>query len=468
MAQMRRLRFSVFDLFVVTFGIAAALAYHRVPGVPWTDALLVMCATWVVVGMVQQALAAYGVWRGVPIADQELRNGAMLALVRPIAVVGLLAMAVGLEIVKEFELDVSESIALDAFTASLFSLAIICAFTAPGRAEIAKSTPRVSVVQAVVSGLALVLGCVWLVYVLVSAQTISGLVHLAIRGVENAQPTRWMDKPFHPYDPQAKLLAEFFWRAIAAAAAVAVSATSVVLLTIYWDRRTSRRLAIGTAVAGIIVAAYFVHWYLTVGFPAVSPFLAANTGTQPWYVVMAGISVFAGACFLFAMRNVPEPRLIGRLNEHGAPEGSRPYHLSGAVMSLLLLAMIATALPGWWNVPFINSLWGSPTLMSELKFWWSGGAGLLELPRLLLQIAFALGAAYVEEPKMLLRLAAILIVVDQLRRWRRGDVAKESLAPVRMVKLVTVTALAAVTLLLAIPAGAWLGFTIVTTPIMRL
>ncbi|HEY2410802.1 MAG TPA: hypothetical protein VGI40_01085 [Pirellulaceae bacterium] len=458
---MRRLRFSLFDLFVVTLGVAAGLAYHRVPDVGWSDALLVMCATWIVVGMVEQSRSAYVTWRVVPRADRELRNGAALAMARPLAVVAMLAAAVGLEIAKEFELDVSESIALDAFTASLFSLAIICAYTAPGRATISNAPPRNPVVQSAVGFLALVLGGIWLVYVLISAETISGLVHLAIRGVEVYQPTRWGGKPFHPFDPQTKLLADFFRGAIVAAAAVALSAISTFLLTVYWNRRFTRRWLIGIATAGIVCAAYLVHWYWTVGFPSVSPYLAANTGTQPWYVVAAGISVFAGACFLFAMRYVPEPRLSDAIGL----ETTRPYHLSGVVMSLLLLAMVITALPGWWNVPFINSLWGSPTLLSDLELWWSGGAGLLELPWLLLQIVFALATAYVEEPKMLLRLAAILVVCSQLLRWRRGEVAVETLAPVQSAKLVTVTALAAVTLLLAIPAGAWLGFVIVITPI---
>jgi len=458
---MRRLRFSVFDLLVITFGVAAGLAYHRLPGVGWSDALLVTCATWIVVGMVQQMRSAYGAWRSIPSADRELRTGAALAIARPIAVVSLLAAAVGLEVAKEFELDVSESLALDAFIASLFSLATICAYTAPGRAEITKATPRKTVFQSMVGILAMLLGCVWLIYVLISAQTISGLVHLAIRGVEAYQPTRWSGKPFYPFDPQVKLLAEFFRGSVLAALAVAVSAISVVLLTVYWNRRTTRQLLFMIALAGIALAAYLVHWYWTVGFPTVSPYLAGNTGTQPWYVVAAGFSVFAGACFLFAMRYVPE----GRRNDPRATAAPPPYHLSAAVMSLLLLAMIISATPGWWNVPLISSLWGSPTLMADLEFWWNGGAGLLELPQLLLQVAYALAASYVEEPKMLLRLAAILIVFSQLRRWRRGEPVIEALAPVQIGKLLTVTALAALTLLLAIPAGAWLGFSLVTTPI---
>jgi hypothetical protein len=467
---MRRLRFSVFDLFVVTLGVAGGLAYHRVPGVGWFNALLLMCATWIVVGMLQQMRSACATWRAIPIADRELRNGAALAVARPIAVVALLAAAVGVEVAKELKLDVSESIALDSFTASLFSLAIICAYTAPGRAEIAKPLPgqekskRKTVIQSAVNVLSVLLGCIWLVYVLVSAETISGLVHIAIRGVENYEPTRWSGKAFYPFDPQTRLLADFFWYAIVAAAAVTVSAISVVLLTIHWNYEGTRRTLIGMAVAGIAVATYLVHWNWTVAFPAVSPFLFAHTGTQPWYVVAAGISVFGGACFLFAMRYLPEERV----SNPRPPDMPRPYHLSGGVLILVLLAMIVSAMPGWWNVPFISTLWGSPTLLSDLELWWNGGAGLLELPQLLLQIAYALAASYVEEPKMLLRLAAILIVAAQLHGWRRGQPTIEALAPVQLPKLVVLTALAAITLLLAIPAGAWLGFVIVTTPIAGL
>src|SRR5438874_5348723 len=98
---MGRLRFSVFDLFVITLGASAGLAYHRLPGVGWSDALLVMCATWIVVGMVQQARSAYDIWWSVSGADRELRNGAALAVARPIAVVAMIAAAIGLEAVQK-------------------------------------------------------------------------------------------------------------------------------------------------------------------------------------------------------------------------------------------------------------------------------------------------------------------------------------------------------------------------------
>jgi hypothetical protein len=464
---MRRLRFSVFDLFVVTLGVAGGLAYHRLPGVGWSDALLVMCAAWIVVGMVQQARSAAALWRSFPSADRELRNGAALALARPIAVIAMLTAAVGFEAVERigpgfpFRAAIDEFMASRGFTAALFSLAIICAYTAPGRAEARNPIRRKTVFQCAVGVLALLLSCILLLYVLVSAQFISGLVHIAIRGVEMAQPTRWNGKPFHPYDPQVQLLAEFFWRAIMSASAVAISAICTALLTVAWNQRSSRRLLIAMSTMGVLVAAYLVHWYWTVGFPTVSPLVAANTGQLPWYVVAAGIAVFAAACFLFAMRYVPEPRS----SDHSLSELPRPYHLSGAVMSLLLLAMILGALPASWLFDFVSSLWSSMDLLDHLQNWWEGGASLSGLSLLFFQMGFGLLSHWVEEPKMLLRLAAVLVVFNQLRRWRRGEVFIETLAPVRVAKLFTITGLAAVSLLLAIPAGAWLGFAIVTTPI---
>jgi hypothetical protein len=60
-------------------------------------------------------------------------------------------------------------------------------------------------------------------------------------------------------------------------------------------------------------------------------------------------------------------------------------------------------------------------------------------------------------------LAAVLVVANQLWRWRRGELTPETIVPVCAGKLITVSLLAAATLILAIPAGAWLGFAIVTT-----
>src|SRR5437867_1137227 len=97
MAAMRRIRFSLFDLFVITLGVAAGLGYHRFPGVRWADAVLVSCTAWVIVGMVQQMRTAWLAWRDLPGDDRQLRSGAMLAVLRPLVVVAMIAAAIGFE-----------------------------------------------------------------------------------------------------------------------------------------------------------------------------------------------------------------------------------------------------------------------------------------------------------------------------------------------------------------------------------
>src|SRR5262245_42709907 len=132
MVGMRGIRFSLFDLFVITLGVAAGLAYHRLSGVRWTDALLIACAAWIIVGMVRHTRSAFRVWRSLPSADRETRTGAALALARPIAVVAMLAAAVGFEAArdnrKEFD-EFTRYWTQDAFIPSLISLAVICAYT---------------------------------------------------------------------------------------------------------------------------------------------------------------------------------------------------------------------------------------------------------------------------------------------------------------------------------------------------
>src|SRR6478736_5009088 len=139
---MRGLRFSLFDLFAITLGIAAGLAYHRLSGVRWTDAFLVSCATWILVGMAQQTQSAYAVWRSPRNADRHARNGGALALARPIAVFAMFTAAIGFEIAKKVDRSPVESWSFDAFTPALFSLAVICAYTPPGRRESIRLSPR--------------------------------------------------------------------------------------------------------------------------------------------------------------------------------------------------------------------------------------------------------------------------------------------------------------------------------------
>ena len=69
---------------------------------------------------------------------------------------------------------------------------------------------------------------------------------------------------------------------------------------------------------------------------------------------------------------------------------------------------------------------------------------------------------------MLLRFASILVVARQFPRQRRSTLCTEPVTRVRASKALTIAALAAATLLVAIPAGAWLGFAIVTTTFGKL
>ncbi len=461
---MRIVRFSVFDLFVITLGVAVGLAYHRLSGVRWTDAFLVCCATWIAVGMVQQTWSAFVVWRSLAAADSFICNGAVLAMIRPVAVLAMFAAAIGFEIAKTTDRRPVEYWAFDGFTPSLFSLAAICAYTSPARREVPRLSPRKTAVRFALDVVALLLGAVLLVYTLVSMQAVSGLVHIAIRGLEATLPTRWAGKPFHPFDLQNDLTRQFFQRAVAAASAAAFSATCTFLVAIDWNRRARRWLLIAAAFGSIGFAAYLDNWYWTVGYPSLSPFLAQYTGTQPWYIVAAGLSVAASACFLFVMRYALEPCSRASTAEPGLP---RAFHLSQPVMILLSVAMIAQGMPDWWDFGSSASLLGLPGPFSELQSWWNSGARLIELPPALLQIAFSCLAYWIDEPKMLLRFAAVLVVANQLRRLRRGE-ANEVVVPVRASKLITISLLAAATLLVVIPAAAWLGFAIMTTTFVRL
>jgi hypothetical protein len=245
--------------------------------------------------------------------------------------------------------------------------------------------------------------------------------------------------------------------------AATVAAVCTFRLIASWNRLTIRRMLIATAAASIAIAVYESHWYWTIGYPTMSPFLAQFTLVQPSYVNAAGLSVVAATCFLFVMRFVPEandePAIIIKT--------PRAYHLSDAVMGLLLAAMVANGMPAWWDtdatIPLLG--FGFPGPFSELKDWWDSGAGLLDLPRTLLQIVNGIVSYWLDEPKMLLRMAAVLVVASRLRRGRRGELAAELVRRVRVRKLMTVAVFATATLLVAIPAGAWLGFAIVTTTI---
>ena len=90
---MRRWRFTLFDLFVITLGVAVGLGYSRLPGTRWAEAMLVSCMLWIVVGMVQHARNGLAVWRACQNCEPERRHGAALSLARPVAVIAMVGAA---------------------------------------------------------------------------------------------------------------------------------------------------------------------------------------------------------------------------------------------------------------------------------------------------------------------------------------------------------------------------------------
>jgi len=70
--------------------------------------------------------------------------------------------------------------------------------------------------------------------------------------------------------------------------------------------------------------------------------------------------------------------------------------------------------------------------------------------------------AWVSDPRLTMQWAAALVVGWQVwRKWRQTEVDRGGLVAVNPLQFLTMTALVAIDLVVAVPVAAWLGFVLV-------
>src|SRR5206468_12151951 len=80
----------------------------------------------------------------------------------------------------------------------LFLLAIMGAYWSPPMPG-ASSSRWLAIVHFIRDVALIGIACYWAAQVFINIVELLQLVHLAIRGVESAQPTRWAGRPFYPF-----------------------------------------------------------------------------------------------------------------------------------------------------------------------------------------------------------------------------------------------------------------------------
>jgi len=435
---------------VFVFGVAVALAYRRVPNVGWVDTVLAACACWIGVGMLQEIRNSWLFWRVNRRLPSEVQWGFALELTRKFAALVMIAAAEAFVVIRQTRNDAQDgdfvfdwALANLAWTILFFG--IILSYWPKRRAQKADRERRVARWAAMFDLLVIALGAYWLLLILASQMAAVGVVHIAIRSLESYQPLRWMNEPFYPANFHAELTHQFVARSIVAAVLITAAFGCTFLLNRFWNANRMRIMWIVVWIINASGAALLAWWAWAVAYPVLSPFLAPQTFIQPSINWIAGLTLIIGASLALACRLVPRP-IDGNDATSFAPR-QETLHFSMPVMILFLITTIGISMQYSSISSVFRSLLGfsSPPFIERVMEY---SSGLLEM--------------WVSDPRLIMQSAAILVVARHVwRKWRRMEPDRDVPLTVNPIQLLSVAALFAVNLVVAVPVAAWLGFVLV-------
>lgn len=431
-----RWRFSLRGLMVFTLGVAAALSNRRFPGSEWHDQLLACFVIWLVMGLLQKTCREAGEFYSLPRTNVERRSAlfqvlAAVAILALLAVAGLAGLARYFRAFSSEDLDRSGSLLTSTLIDFLFYLAIALAYwnPSPGRHD---SNP--STWQYLSTALGLTLSAYWLLLVIEHRASLATLMHASLWGVALYQPSRWGGQSLDPTTLPSALNIQFIQRAFLAAGFLASACILLGLLARHWHNSRLTRLGIGLAtILALVFTACLVRWAAAAA-SAVSPFLAAELGVQPWWNVwLAGVFI-AGAGAVIAVR----------LSATTAASQSTRAGFKGPCwherMTVLLVFLVATV------PPIIEDAWD-----------WGAVSFTIFDPTVWQRIGSAVAYCFVES-QHLMAIATVLLVSGRIWAafWQRAiDPPTVSISAAQFMTLWVVTS---VTLALMSPVLTWLGF----------
>ena len=452
-ARSTRLRFSLLGIFIFVLGLAVALAYRRIPNVGWFDTILAACASWIGVGLIQGISNTWRLWRQNRHLPRELQWGFVVELSRQLSAALMIAAGATFLLIRQTREDDSNHDYMFDWTLvnlawTIFYFGIVVAYAPQLSSKPVNRTTSGFKWSTAFEWIAVALGTYWLLHMLASQMAVTGLVHLAIRGVESYQPLRWMNEPFYPANFHTDLTRQFVERSLLASILVAFAVGSMLLLNRCWNILMMRLGWFLSTLASLSGAAMLAWWAWTVAYPVLSPFLAPQTFTQPAINWVAGLTLVTGAAFIFASSSVLKPVAAPDAVERTPNQMTLQFWFP--VMILFLLATLGTCLQDRSFGAIFGSLFGGSSRPFG-QWLWEYSVALLE--------------GFVGDSRMMMQLAALIVVGRQVwQRWRREPAPPFAPSAVNPMHFLVVSALAAVCLLVAIPVAGWLGFVLVVYP----
>jgi hypothetical protein len=232
-ATWSRFRYSLRNLLVFMFGLAAGFASVQSGQNDWSSVLLAAFTGWFVIGMGETSWDSIQRWRAAPAeVSRDVWFGMLLEVLWPIGMIGMVLLALemdqwGRRQLSDDDSGMSNSWVLPGLVQGTLMLAVICGYSSsPSNRARAATTSRMAVICGYSSSpsnareqvgrwekydslFAVFVGCAalfWVSLVVLNQMLTAPLVHVALEGVYSAQPTRWAGKNFEP----ARLLPDIY------------------------------------------------------------------------------------------------------------------------------------------------------------------------------------------------------------------------------------------------------------------
>jgi len=443
-ATWSRFRYSLRDLLVFMFGLAAGFASVQSGQNDWSSVLLAAFTGWFVIGMGETSWDSIQRWRAAPAeVSRDVWFGRLLEVLWPIGMIGMVVLALEMGQLDRRDLSdgdsgMSNSWVLPGLIQGTLMLAVICGYSSSpsyarehvGRWEKYNSLFAVFVVCAALF---------WVSLVVLNQMLMAPLVHVALEGVYSAQPTRWSGKDFEP----ARLLPDVYRDYVHRGLVIgALSATSFALacgIPVYRRLHWAIRIAMFLAWCGCIASmAVLISWSYTVALPILSPLLAPRILTQPATNYLFGLALILFAANVLAWRIAARPIGISIVQPSDVP-----VHRRIPVMVFFLMAAIWGSMSLLTATDFISNILG-------FRRSWSFAS--------MIQRISTIVEVHLSEPRWIIRLAAMALVAQCLwRTWRAKEEYQATSYAVGPIRFAVTAALLTITGVVSVPAMAWYG-----------
>ncbi len=424
-------RFSLAGFLVFILGVGAGLARARLKGGDWPNPLFTTFAVWFVVSMVEAIVRESH--------DRSPKRPYSLRIAGPafagllIGLAGILYLDKQSHWLRPAWSDSFPFLAVSSAITFLFYTGIICGYAdalqpGPPPAKPGKGRWLISGATWLVAG-------AWLSLVLWSTCVVAALVHTGIQGTRLNQPYRRTGVEIYSFPNQEPLTQQFLAGAVAAVVLAVTAGALVVTISEAWSHRPPSRTILFLGWFAVILAdSFLLGWCYWVLLPEWSPIITPFLFAEPYGLGLAAL-LLAIVSTLFAVRTAVE--FVAAPPDPSSVIAAEPplLHRRLAVMLVFLAAVV------WETIH--SSDYGWALLADNLDSTW----GWIK----------AAVAVHIVEPDYLMKVAAFVCVLVSLQRWWRPRVGARMAVEFRRTKFLGLWCMWFATGLVAIPAFAWFG-----------